>query len=272
METRCCLKMAEQLNFIKNKQFNALDKNIEKLYFKLNTLNSSNGLNIFSLMQFNIITIFPKIFDSYINESILKIAQKKKKVKIKIHNLRDYTRDKHKTIDDRPYGGGAGMVLMVESIYRALKKIAPRRQTKKTKIILLSPTGKTFNQKMAEKFSKLDRIIFICGRYEGVDARVEKLIDKKISIGDYVLSGGELPALVITEAVTRLIPGVLGKYESTKEESFARGKLLEYPQYTRPETFNPNKKIKWSAPKILLSGNHQKIAEWREKHSKNKCG
>ncbi len=221
-------------------------------------------------MKFDIITIFPEIFDSYINESILKIAQKKKKIKIDIHNLRDFTKDKHKSVDDRPYGGGPGMLMMVEPIFKALKKIKAKKGKKKEKIILLSPSGKTFNQKMATKFSTLKRITFICGRYEGVDARVEKLIDEKISIGDYVLSGGELPALVITEAVTRLIPGVLGKYESTKEESFSEEKTLEYPHYTRPENFKPDKKTNWRVPKILLSGDHKKITDWRKKHSKKK--
>lgn len=220
-------------------------------------------------MQFDFITIFPHILDSYINESIIKIAQHKKLVIFKFHNLRDYTKDKHKTVDDKPYGGGPGMIMMAEPIYKTIKKISSLdkkiRKKKKEKIILLTPTGKTFDQKMAKKLTKEKRLIFICGRYEGVDARVEKFIDEKISIGDYVISGGELPAMIITEAIARLIPGVLGKIESTKEESFSEEKILEYPQYTRPEKF-----LNFKVPKILLSGNHKKIAEWRKSNQKKK--
>jgi len=200
-------------------------------------------------MKFNIITIFPKIFDSYFNESIIKRAIQKKLVKINIHNLRDFTKDKHKTVDDKPYGGGPGMVMMVEPIYRALKKI---RKTKKTKTILFSAKGKKFDQKMAKSFSKLDNLIMICGRYEGVDQRVSKFVDQEVSIGDYVLTGGEIPAMIVTDAVARLIPGVLGKKESLEE---IKG---SYPVYTRPEDFN-NLKV----PRVLLSGDHKKIKEWR---------
>ena len=225
-------------------------------------------------MQYDIITIFPHIFDSYINESILKRAKKKKLIRIKIHNLRDYTTDKHKTVDDKPYGGGPGMIFKVEPIYKALQKIRkPARISAKScaytksKVILLTPSGKQFDQKMAQKFSKLKKLIFICGRYEGVDARVEKLVDEKISTGPYVLSGGEVAALTIIEATARLIPGVLGKHESTEEETFAEisGQKIakEYPQYTRPENFKGQK-----VPKILLSGDHQEIKKWREKHTK----
>lgn len=229
-------------------------------------------------MRFDFITIFPHILDSYINESIIKIARKKKLVDFKFHNLRDYTKNKHKTIDDSPYGGGPGMVMMVEPIYKAIKKISSLdknvRRKKREKIILLTPTGKTFNQMAAKRLAKEKRLIFICGRYEGVDARVEKFVDEKISIGDYVLSGGELPAMVITEAVTRLIPGVLGKYESTKEESFTDEITLEYPQYTRPEIFFTQDGSTFSGklivPKILLSGNHKKIAEWKKSKQKKK--
>ena len=153
-------------------------------------------------MNFEIITIFPHIFDSYLNESILKRAQQKKLIKIKVHNLRDATQDRHKTVDDKPYGGGPGMILMIEPIYKTLKKI---KRTKKSKVILLDPAGEQFNQPTAHRLSKLDQLIFICGRYEGIDARVGELIDEKVSIGPYVLSGGELPSLIIIEAVTRLI-------------------------------------------------------------------
>ena len=220
-------------------------------------------------MQFDIITIFPKIFDSYFNESIIKRAQQKKLVKINIHNLRDYTLDRHKTVDDRPYGGGSGMVLMVEPIKKAvkdIKKIYPACRGKKNKIILLSAKGKKLDQKMAREFSKLDQLILVSGRYEGVDERVAKYIaDQEISIGDYVLTGGELPAMVLVDAVTRLIPGVIAK-ESLKEESFSKGKNIEYPHYTRPESIRINGKER-KVPKVLLSGDHKKIEKWRRKHS-----
>jgi len=222
-------------------------------------------------MKFDIITIFPEIFDSYFNESIIKRAQKKKLVNIKIHNLRDYTDDKHKSVDDKPYGGGPGMVMKVEPIFKAVNKLSrvagSRFAGKKTKVILFSPKGKKFDQKMAKRFSKLDRLIMICGRYEGVDERVAKYIaDEEISVGDYVLTGGEIPAMIIVDAITRLIPGVIA-LESLKEESFTEKSKFqisnakyEYPQYTRPEKFQ-----KWRVPKILLSGNHKKIEEWRNR-------
>jgi len=247
-------------------------------------------------MKFDIITIFPEIFQSYFNESIIKRAQKKGLIKINAHNLRDFTNDKsrpesgsrqgsgHKTaclpkpwrrqVDDKPYGGGAGMVMMVEPIFKAIKALRnPKSKilNSKTKIILFSPKGKKFDQKMAKRFSKLDRLIMICGRYEGVDERVAKYIaDEEVSVGDYVLTGGEIPAMIVVDAVTRLIPGVIAK-ESLNEESFsfAKEKALceesyEYPQYTRPESIVINNK-KRIVPKILLSGNHKKIEEWRKK-------
>ena len=257
-------------------------------------------------MQFDIITIFPDMFKSYFSESIIKRAQEKKLIKINIHNLRDYTKDKHKTVDDTPYGGGAGMILKVEPIFAAVKQVKSSAFTKasagkstyasasagkqksrlyqgfggQAKIILLSAKGKKFDQKMARKFSKLDQIILICGRYEGVDERVAKHIaDEEISIGDYVLTGGELPAMIITDAISRLVPGVI-KEESLLEESFSidkksgkktkrktengkRKAQREYPQYTKPKVFR-----KWRAPKVLLSGNHKKIEEWKERHIK----
>ncbi|MCK5123490.1 MAG: tRNA (guanosine(37)-N1)-methyltransferase TrmD [Candidatus Pacebacteria bacterium] len=228
-------------------------------------------------MQFNIITIFPQIFNSYFNESILARAQKNKLVKINVHNLRDYTEDKHKTVDDTPYGGGAGMVFRVEPIYKALVKIVGKSKLKcfrkknnsKTKIILLSAKGKKFDQAMARKFSKLDNLILICGRYEGVDERVMKyLADEEISVGDYILTGGEIPAMTIVDSVSRLIKGVVGNKESIKEESFSKKYYLEYPHYTKPNVFSPNKKTNWKVPEVLLSGDHQKIKEWREKRSK----
>ncbi len=216
-------------------------------------------------MKFDIITIFPKIFDSYFNESIIKRAQQKKLVKINIHNLRKYTTDLHKTIDDRPYGGGFGMVLMVEPIYKAIKKI--KNINKKTKVILMSPKGKKFNQKMAMRFSKLDQLIIISGRYEGVDERVAKHIaDEEVSIGKYILTGGEVPAMVIVDAITRLIPGVIKK-GSLIEESFSSFSK-EYPQYTRPEKIKIDNKER-RVPKVLLSGNHGKIKEWKKKLTEN---
>jgi len=216
-------------------------------------------------MQFDIITIFPEIFESYFNASILYIAQKKKKIKIKVHNLRDYTTDRHRTVDDRPYGGGPGMLMMVEPFYKALRDIKKKR---KCKIIMLDPAGKKFTQKVAEGYNKLDQIILLCGRYEGFDERIKKLVDERVSIGEYVLSGGELPAMIIVEAVTRLLPGVLNHEHSTKEETFSPDlDYIEYPQYTRPEFFRLGGK-KLSVPKVLLTGNHQKINEWRRKHRK----
>ena len=238
-------------------------------------------------MKFDIITIFPKIFDSYFNESILARARKNKLIKIDVHNLRDYTEDKHKTVDDTPYGGGAGMVFKIEPIYKALVKIVGKNKLKcfkkgiknqklriknnsKTKIILLSAKGKRFDQAMAKRFSKLDKLILICGRYEGIDERVAKyLADEEISVGDYILTGGEIPAMTIVDSVSRLIEGVVGNKESIKEESFSKKDYLEYPHYTKPEFFSPDKKTNWKVPEVLLSGNHQKIGEWREKSSKN---
>jgi len=218
-------------------------------------------------MRFDIITIFPKIFDSYFNESIIKRAQKRKLIKINIHNLRDFTNDKHKTVDDKPYGGGFGMVLMVEPIYKAIKKL--KNKYKKSKIILLSPKGKKFNQEMAQKFTKLDQLIIISGRYEGVDERVAKHIaDEEISIGDYILTGGELLAMILVDAIARLIPGTIAQ-GSLEEESFTKNdKYKEYPQYTRPEKIKINGKER-RTPKVLLSGDHQKIKDWKDKLTKN---
>jgi tRNA (guanine37-N1)-methyltransferase len=248
-------------------------------------------------MQFDILTLFPEIIETYGNMSILGRAQKNNLIKILAHNFREYAHDKRGHVDDRPYGGGPGMILQVQPIFDCLKKIgvikveakktivlkkSDIKKQKNTKIILLDPAGKKFDQRMAEKFSKLDRLVFICGRYEGFDARIHTLVDERISIGDYVIAGGELPALTIVEAAARLIPGVLGNEESLKEETFGRLQNLglklqrkiksedqyeksskEYPQYTRPENFMGLK-----VPKILLSGDHKKIAEWRKNKKK----
>ena len=232
------------------------------------------------------------MFASYINESILKRAQKKKLIKFNILDIRDFATDKHRKVDDKPFGGGPGMVMKIGPIFKALKKIlvkTPRplfqataynggRGQKKIRIILLSAKGKTFDAEEAKRLAKYDELIFICGRYEGIDERVAKyLVDEEISIGNYVLTGCELPAMVIIDAVSRFIPGVLGKAESLNEESFTPAKgvptadsqqptaLREYPQYTRPEVFSPKKGISWEVPEVLLSGDHEKIKEWRKK-------
>lgn len=224
-------------------------------------------------MKFNIITIFPGLFDSFLNESLIKKSIDKKLINFNIVNPRDFVKDKHKTIDDTPYGGGAGMVMKIEPIYKALKKIKGRKnKSSKRRVILLTPSGKQFNQKMAEKFSRLDEIIFICGRYEGIDSRVDNFIDEKVSVGPYVLNGGEIATQAIIEATFRLIPGVVGNTESIKEETFSfkkNGEIVteEYPHYTRPEIFETKDK-KYRVPKVLLSGDHKKIKEWREKKSK----
>lgn len=234
-------------------------------------------------MTFHIITIFPNIFNSYFNESILKRAQKNNLINIKIHNLRDWTDDKHKTVDDAPFGGGAGMIMKVEPLFKALQSIkAPFNKVGRgdlnSKTILLSAKGKTWNQQLAKKYSKLNDIILICGRYEGVDERVKKFVDEEISIGDYVLTGGEIGAMAIIDSIARLLPEVLGNSESAKNESHSTPGVLEHPQYTRPEVFTTPfnkggkgdfKKIKsYRVPKELLSGNHKKIAAWRAKKSK----
>jgi len=212
------------------------------------------------MIRFDIISIFPNIFDSYFKESIIQRAQQKRLIKVKVHNLRKWTKDRHRTVDDRPFGGGMGMVLKVEPIFKAVSSLKKR----KTKVILFTPRGKKFNQKMAYRLSKLNHLILICGRYEGVDERVAKYIaDEEISIGDYDLMGGELPAMVVIETISRLIPGVIGKPQLLKERITKEKGFIEYPQYTRPEVFK-----KWQVPKVLLSGNHKKIGEWREKHGK----
>ena len=249
-------------------------------------------------MKFDVLTIFPEIINEYAGKSILGKAQAKGLVEVTAHNFRAYTLDKHNRVDDSPYGGGPGMVLQVEPIYRCLEKIGLVRNGKKSKIknqkskiLIMDPAGKKFDQRMAENFSKnYDRLVFVCGRYEGFDERIYKFVDEKVSVGDFVLAGGELPALTIIESVSRLIPGVLGNIESLKEEThnklkiknsspreiptllgsplakFHRGKSKissEYPQYTRPENFRGLK-----VPKVLLSGNHKDIEQWRKKKQK----
>lgn len=212
-------------------------------------------------MEFDILTIFPHVFDSYINESFLKRAQKKKLISIKARNLRDFTNDKHKKVDDRPFGGGPGMVLKVQPIWQAVQKINREKPKRKTRVILFSLRGKKLDAKISKRLAGYQRLILICGRYEGVDERVaQHIVDEEISIGDYVLSGGELPALILMESVCRFVPGFLGKSESLED---FRG---SFPAYTRPDVFSPGKGKKWPVPKVLLSGNHKDIEEWRAKH------
>ncbi|KKQ51142.1 MAG: tRNA (guanine-N(1)-)-methyltransferase [Parcubacteria group bacterium GW2011_GWD2_38_11] len=214
-------------------------------------------------MRFDIITIFPKIFDSYFGESIIKRAKEKDAVEINVHNLRDYSTNKHHNVDDTPYGGGAGMVMQVEPIYRAVADI--QKANLKTRTILFSAKGKRYKQKDAKRLSQYDQLIFVCGRYEGVDERVAQfVVDEEISIGDFVLTGGEIPAMLVVDSVTRLLPGVLGNDQSAVEESHSEEGYLEFPQYTKPEKF-----LKWEVPSVLLSGNHKEIERWRKGNSKN---
>jgi tRNA (guanine37-N1)-methyltransferase len=207
------------------------------------------------MLRFDIITIFPEIFSSVLNESMMKRAQEKKKVVFKVHDLRDYTKDSHRKVDDRPFGGGPGMVMTPQPLVDAVKKIKGRR---KAKVIYMCPGGEVFKQKKAKALAQEKNIILICGHYEGIDERVrEMVVDESLSIGDYVLTGGELPAMVVVDAVTRLIPGVLGKEASLTDESFEHD-LLEYPQYTRPANFCGKE-----VPPVLLSGNHLAVKKWR---------
>lgn len=214
------------------------------------------------MMTFDIITLFPALFDSFASEGLFAKARDKKLVMVRLHNPRDTTKDKHRTVDDNPYGGGAGMLLKIEPLVRALKSI---KRKKNARVILFSPAGTQFTQKKAATFAKkYDHLIFICGRYEGVDARIKHYVDETLSIGPYVLNGGEVAAMAVMEAVFRLIPGTIGNPESLKEETFAKkgpDPIFEYPQYTRPEIFDGHR-----VPKVLLGGDHKKIAVWREKH------
>lgn len=222
-------------------------------------------------MKFNILTIFPDIIDSYISESILSRAQNDGHISVDIINIRDFTNDKHNKVDAPPYGGGSGMIMKPEPIYRALKSVNSLSETTDKNInptYLMSPDGDKFTQDKAEDFSKLKEITLVCGRYEGVDQRVsDYMVDGELSIGPYVLSGGELPALVILESIARLIPGVLGNSNSLENETeFNKHKKEKgcYPQYTRPREFK-----EWEVPDVLLSGDHQKIREWRESNREN---
>ncbi len=205
--------------------------------------------------RFDIITIFPGMFESPLNESILKRARDEGLLEITLHDLRDYTLDKHRRVDDCPFGGGVGLVMNVEPIVRAIEAVKGDRPEART--ILLSPGGQSFDQKMAWELSEEENLIFVCGRYEGVDERVLNFVDSAVSIGDYVMAGGEVPAMVIVEAVSRLIPGVVGDENSIIEESF-EGNQLEHPQYTKPREFRGLK-----VPEVLLSGHNRKIQDWQ---------
>ncbi len=212
-------------------------------------------------MRIDILTLFPEMFQNVLDESILKIAGEKKLVNFNLYNIRDFSNDKHKCVDDKPYGGGAGMVMKPEPVFNAVEAVEPMDNSVSTKI-LLTPQGETFNQGIADELSKKDRLMIICGRYEGYDERIRSGLDViEISIGDYVLTGGEIPAMVIIDSVTRLVPGVLGGNNSLQDESFVN-KMLEYPQYTRPSEFRGMK-----VPEVLTSGHHAKIDEWRMEKS-----
>ena len=207
-------------------------------------------------MKFSVLTLFSDMF-SVLNESIIGRAKEKKLINIELINIRDFSKDKHKKVDDTPYGGGAGMVLMPDVVYNAYKSI----NDENAKVIYLSPQGKVFNQRKVQELSKESHVILLCGHYEGIDQRViDEIVDEEISIGDYVLTGGEIPAMVLIDSISRYVEGVLSK-ESTQEESFANG-LLEYPQYTRPENF-----LGHEIPEILKSGHHENINKWRKEKS-----
>ncbi|HHX99217.1 TPA: tRNA (guanosine(37)-N1)-methyltransferase TrmD [Candidatus Dojkabacteria bacterium] len=213
------------------------------------------------MTKFDIITIFPKTIEEYINTGIIRIAREKGLVEINVHDLRKWTTDKHKTVDDTPYGGGPGMIMKIEPIYNAIKEL----KKKNTLVAITTPKGEQLKQKKLVEFSKEKdlHMIILCGRYEGFDQRIhDYLVNYEFSVGEYVLSGGELPALVLIDGITRLIPGVLGNELSLEEETF-NDNSLEYPQYTKPEDFNG-----WKVPDVLLSGNHKEIEEYRKTNKK----
>ena len=221
-------------------------------------------------MQFEVFTLLPEVFPPYLESSILKRAAQRGLINVRIHNIRDYTHDKHNTTDDTPYGGGGGMVMKPEPVFEAIESVlglashpSPSEPVSKIPIILLTPQGRVFDQRVAEELSSHERIAMLCGRYEGVDERIrEHLVTDEISIGDYVLTGGELPALMIIDAVSRLLPGVLGDPTGAEDDSHSMG-LLEYPHYTKPSNFRD-----WKVPDILLSGDHKKIEKWRREQAR----
>ncbi|HXG68090.1 MAG TPA: tRNA (guanosine(37)-N1)-methyltransferase TrmD [Blastocatellia bacterium] len=216
-------------------------------------------------MQFDIITIFPEIFRGVFEFGIIRRAVEAGLVSIKLHDLRDYTHDRHRQVDDRPFGGGAGMVMKPEPLFRAIEAVTHGAREGEAKVILLSPQGRLFDQAMAWELSRLPRLVLVCGRYEGIDERVvEQAVDEEVSIGDYVLSGGEIPAMAVVDAVVRLIPGALGCEQSVEHESFADG-LLDYPHYTRPAEYRGI-----TVPEVLLSGHHAEIEAWRRRKAVEK--
>ncbi len=215
------------------------------------------------MIRFDVLSIFPDMLQSPLNFSLLKKAQEKGLIEIGLHDIRNWAFDKHRMTDDAPYGGGCGMVMKVEPVERALATV--RRDELQPLVVLMTPQGETFNQKIAAEFARQSQLILICGRYEGFDERIrEHLAEREISIGDYILTGGELSALVVIDAVARLVPGVLGNDESAHTESFSQG-LLEYPQYTRPAEYKG-----WNVPDVLVSGNHAQIERWRKGQSLKK--
>jgi len=212
------------------------------------------------MINFDILSIFPEMFHSPLNFSLLKKAREKGLININLHNIRDWADDRHKMTDDAPYGGGCGMVMKIEPVQKALSAL--KKKHRKSLVVLITPQGEVFNQKIAEELSREKRIVIICGRYEGFDERIrEHLVDREISMGDYILTGGELGAMVLIDAVSRLVEGVLGNPESTCSESFSQN-LLEYPQYTRPAEYKG-----WKVPDVLISGNHAEIERWRHNES-----
>jgi tRNA (guanine37-N1)-methyltransferase len=213
-------------------------------------------------MRVDILTLFPEVCRAPLNESMMKRAQENGALELRIHNLRDWTTDKHRVVDDAPFGGGQGMVMKPEPIFAAVEDLKSRIENRESRIVLMSPTGQRFDQKMATEFSSESHLIIICGHYEGVDHRIiEHLVDAEISIGDYVLTNGAIAAVVFVDAIVRLLPGVLGHEQSAADDSFAGG-LLEGPQYTRPSEFRG-----WKIPEVLLSGNHAAIAAWRREQA-----
>lgn len=210
-------------------------------------------------MRIDLLTLFPEFFLSPLNQSMLRRAQELGKVKFRVINLRDFATDRHQVTDDRPFGGGPGMVMKPEPLVAAIRRV--RQEDPNTRVILLSPAGRLFDQDTAGQLAQVPGLLLVCGHYEGVDERVRHFIDDEISVGDYVLTGGEIPALVVVDAVTRLIPGVLGNEAATAEESFQTG-LLEYPHYTRPREFEG-----LTVPEVLLSGDHARIARWRREQA-----
>lgn len=210
-------------------------------------------------LKFDILTIFPDMFQGVFKESLIGKATSKGIITIDIVNTRSFTRDKHHTVDDRPFGGGAGMVMKVEPLYRAIQKYRAGKNKREREILLLSPQGRLFDQAQAKELARKKHLVLLCGHYEGFDERIRSFVDREVSIGDYVLTGGEIPAMVVVDAVTRMLPGVVKEKESVRNDSFFHGKL-DYPQYTRPAEFKGLR-----VPGVLLSGHHAAIAQWRKK-------